>query len=493
MDAESVTAPKKRLRDLHFGFASADHEASYDPDLLLRGFVDPFRMVEEATTGRKFLFMGYKGSGKSALGEHLLLLSHSEPQLFVRFTNIADVSFSTFSQILRGDIEPEARYPMVWSWLFLLQLLDSFSRDEGSNYSLDQELFLSIENLKHVGLLPRPELNNLVHTTADSSFSLKLTTLLAGFEATFKKTSGPGDFPFLVERLKGVCSRFKSNSRHLLIIDGFDELLRRGHLQYDALGSLIFEANRLNMDFAAKRVPAKVIVLCRTDLFERLPGANKNKIRQNAAVNIDWYCDPSHAEKSQLLSLINRRASLALGEQIDVFDAYLPTTLNSDGSGNIRSQILENTRHLPRDIIMLFKSLQEYSGDRRMTPSQVASALAQYSRDYLIPEILDELDGYISGEEINDFMRLLGSIRRISVPIGELRKQARELGYPRDFNLLGILRVLFECSAVGNVEKGSTRASVLTTFKFRSRHASLNESRPIILHRGLWSGLGLRW
>jgi hypothetical protein len=294
MGSEPQLPLRRRLKDLQFGFASADHEASHDPDLLLRGFVDPFHLVDEAKSGRKFLFLGYKGSGKSALGEHLLLLSKADPHLFVKFTNIADISFSTFSQICKGVIEPEARYPMVWSWLLLLFLLDSFSTDQGSNYLHDEDLFLSIEGLKQVGLLPQPELSDLVHTTADKSFSLKLTTLIGGIEATLRATRAPGDFPFLVDRLKLVCTRFESESKHLLIIDGFDELLRRGHLQYDALGCLIFEANRLNMDFAAKGVPAKVIVLCRTDLFERLPGPNKNKIRQNAAVHIDWYCPDAH-------------------------------------------------------------------------------------------------------------------------------------------------------------------------------------------------------
>ena len=333
-----------------------------------------------------------------------------------------------------------------------------------------------------------------MNRTADKTFGIRLTSLVGSIEATLKTAARtPEDFPFLVDRLKLISTRFQSESKHLLIIDGFDELLRRGHLQYDALGCLIFEANRLNMELAAKGVPAKIIVLCRTDLFERLPGPNKNKIRQNAAVHIDWYRAPSDAGESPLLALINRRASLALAEPIDVFNTYLPPTLRSDGTGGIRAQILENTRHLPRDIIMLFKNLQAYSGDHVMTQSQIMSGLAQYSRDYLIPEVQDELDGYISGDQINLFMRLVGSIRRISVSVRDLKQQAMNLGYTDEFDLIGILRVLFECSAIGNIEQGLAGTAVTTTFKVRNRHASLNEGKRIILHRGLWSGLGLRW
>lgn len=74
-----------------------------------------------------------------------------------------------------------------------------------------------------------------------------------------------------------------------------------------------------------------------------------------------------------------------------------------------RGQLLENTGHIPRDIIMLFKFLQEYAGtDGPMTRNQVMSALAAYSRNYLLPEIIDELDGYLEGEHIKLATQLLG-------------------------------------------------------------------------------------
>lgn len=430
MTTQLRSTPRLRLKDLSFGFASADHEASYEPDLLLGGYVDPFQLAEEARTGRKFLFLGYKGSGKSALGEHLLLLADST--LFVRFTNIADVSFATFSQICKGTIEPEARYPMVWSWLLLLFLLDSFSRDEGSNYTEDQTMVQSVEVLRRVGLLPEPGLNELVNSTADSSFALKLTTIIGAFEANLKTSRVPGDFPFVVDRLRSIATSFTSESKHLLIIDGFDELLRRGHLQYDALGALIFEANRLNMALASKGVPAKIVLLCRTDLFERLPSPNKNKIRQNGAVHIDWYQTP---DQSQLLTLINKRASLTAGEPLDVLATYFPATLRPDGAGDIRAQILENTRHVPRDIVMLLNSLQGFSGEGVLTSSQIASGLAQYSKNYFIPEILDELDGYVSSEQITHFMRLVGGMRRITMSVDDLARQVKASGYSGPFDL----------------------------------------------------------
>ncbi len=477
-----------RLKDLSFGFASADFEAAQDPDLLLRGFVDPFKLVDEARAGKRWLFLGYKGSGKSALGEHLRLVSASDPHLFVQTVNIADVSFATFSQILKGQIEPTARYPTVWSWLLLLFLFDSFSKDQAANCTRDAELYLVIESLKELGLLPEPTLKEAVSRTADSGFTLKLTAYGAGLEVTSKKSDAPADLPFFVERLRMLVRRIETENRHLLIIDGFDDLLREGKLQYDALGALIYETNRLNMEFAKADLPAKIVVLCRTDLFERLPSANKNKIRQNAAVHIDWTCDRRNPKSSHLVILINHRAGLT-NKDLDVFDTFLPEYLGTHG-GDIRTQVLDHTRYVPRDIVMLFNKLQDHSGDGRMTKNQVDNALTAYSRDYLLPEIKDELEGYVDGDDIKSIFQILGAARRISPSRTDLEHHAKNLHVRGEFDLDGVLGVMYECSAIGNL---LNRRTGYSTFKHRDRHTSFNQDEPIIVHEGLWKALNLKW
>lgn len=52
-------------------WASAEQEGAADPNLLLDGFFDLGGLVQEATAGHRFLFLGYKGSGKSAISEEL--------------------------------------------------------------------------------------------------------------------------------------------------------------------------------------------------------------------------------------------------------------------------------------------------------------------------------------------------------------------------------------------------------------------------------------
>ena len=61
------------FRKIAFGFASAEAERKHDPGLLIDGHIDFKSATDEALRGSRFLFLGYKGAGKSHIGARLLL------------------------------------------------------------------------------------------------------------------------------------------------------------------------------------------------------------------------------------------------------------------------------------------------------------------------------------------------------------------------------------------------------------------------------------
>src|SRR5882672_1368953 len=246
------------FHQLKFGWASAEQEGASDPNLLLDGFLDLGGVAEEATRGHKFLFLGYKGSGKSAISEHIRLKAASDPQLFVTTTFLADFPYSDFSRLVRGD-DPETKYPTAWSWLLLVKLFDSFNRDQEAASNSNSEFRTAIETLAKLGLLPSPTFKELVLTSSTRTFKVKLPVV---FESEFRRDKHEQNlkFPFFVERLKTVASTFQSASRHLLIIDGLDDVLTSTKVQYDSLAGLVLEVSRLNTMFAKNGTPAKVLL-----------------------------------------------------------------------------------------------------------------------------------------------------------------------------------------------------------------------------------------
>ena len=436
------------------------------------------------------MFLGYKGAGKSAIGEHIRILAQSRHDLFVNVVALGDFPFTTFKRLMKGEDSSETKFPASWRWLLLLYLLDSFQHDNGGSHEEADRFESALVNLKDLGVLPNPDFKKIVLTSSKNSFSGKLKFLEGQRESTYTKQDVT-DFPFFVEALSSLAQGFRSHNRHLLVIDGLDDILTTDALQLDALSSLIYETNRLNQSFAVAGCPCKIVILCRTDVFERLPGANLNKLRQDAAVNLDWYRDTREPGQSDLIRLINKRASLEMETEVDVFSQHLPRTLQRRS----RTQecvpfLLDLTRHTPRDMIMLMKQLQRFAPPGMMHADQVLKGVSAYSNEYFLPEIKNELSGFFTSEHIAATIELIGSLRKREFSLGELHAQSKTIGYPPGMDLATILRSLFECSAIGNVDTNSSTQNYFT-FRYRNRHSAFSINKKITLHFGVWKALNL--
>jgi hypothetical protein len=318
-------------------------------------------------------------------------------------------------------------------------------------------------------------------------------------------------FPYYVEQLKAIIKKVRSRSRHVLIIDGLDDIFTAEKIQYDSLAALLLEVARLNAMFAKEEVPAKILLLCRTDLFEKLPGANKNKLRQDSSIILDWYHDPRQPGESNLIRLVNLKARVTDPSLADVFAAYFPSQMLLRRAGRRRksvsygqpivSHLLEFTRHTPRDFIQVLAHIQRFASEserysalirRRLTQDQIQSGIRSYSIDYFLPEIKDELVGYFPASVVEAAFSLIGSLRKREFHFKDLHTKAREQARFSELDLPGVVHALFECSAVGNVNSASgRRATVFYTWKYRNRNSTLNLDDPLLLHKGMWRALNV--
>lgn len=475
-----------QFHEIKFGYASAEEESTEAPQLLLGGYLNLENIIKEAQEGASFLFLGYKGSGKSAINEHLRLVSENEPGLFVTSTFLADFPYTDFRKIVVGDNEPEVKYPTAWSWILLLKLIESFSKDEGAPSSRSTEFLAALKSLDDLGLRPLPTLKQVVLTSSKNSFRINLATVLQNtYETAYEDRSL--QLPFFVERLKSIAISFRSESRHLLIIDGLDDILTKREIQYQSLAALLFEVGSLNRAFRRAGSPTKILLLCRTDLFERLPNANKNKLRQDSAFSLDWYHNTRDPKESNLIKLVNLRARLQDSTLRDIFAEYFPR--DCDGRP-IREFLLELTRHTPRDFIQLLKHIQRFTRGPQLTRDEILSGVRSYSLEYFFPEIKDELVGYVPASHIDAAFEVIGSIRERQFGYAELIEKARSNPRAEKIDFDALIAALFECSAIGNIlnRPGGT---TYYTFRHRNRSATLSFEDRFLLHRGLWKSLNL--
>lgn len=474
--------------DIAFGYTSAEAERSNDPGLLTDGYIDFKNASEEATNGSRFLFLGHKGAGKSTIGEHLEIKLSGNYNNFVKSIPLSDFPFTPFSKMIRGDAEPEYKYPTAWSWILLIHILESLYSDESLDHPDMSKIQDAITAFRSMGLSAAGSPAAIVRTTAKNSFSLKLPQSLATYERTGSEIRPASEIPDFVESLKSLICKCKTINKHFIIIDGLDDILTSREVQFKSLSALVFEVDKLNKLFRDNGVSFKIILLCRTDMYEKIPGANKNKTRHDYSVELDWFHDPNDPGSSLLIGLANLRAKRSLGRDEDIFSKYFTKSIKGKP---IEKYLLDMTRHTPRDFLQLLTHIQEFYQGGTMFERDINSGMREYSIKYFLPEIRDELSGYAQPDEIDRIIRALAQIRKREFSFKELSNSAENLINPlKPERVFEICNLLFECSAFGHIENrpgGTTHY----TFKFRNRKSSFNEFDKIMLHRGLWKSLNV--
>ena len=198
------------FRKIAFGYSSAEAERSRDPGLLLEGHIDFKAAGEEALKGEKYLFLGYKGTGKSSIAERIQLTLCDSHADFVKLISLADFPFTPFSKIVRGDAEPEAKFPAAWSWVLLIYILESFAQDEGVCHPNKIAFLDAIKAFRQMGLSPAADPGAIVRASSKNSFRLALPGGLAEYSWAGADTRPASEIPDFVESLKDlVVSQFE--------------------------------------------------------------------------------------------------------------------------------------------------------------------------------------------------------------------------------------------------------------------------------------------
>lgn len=479
------------FEDIVFGLRDARKEAAEHEQLLLRGYFDPNDAYRRVTDESKFLVLGYKGSGKSALAQHMRLRATQDGSGFVRTLLLNELSFHEFAEVVPAGSEWQSRYAKVWALVLWLQLIDTLRTDSESPFRGRRDFAVAAAALESAGLLPARDLADAVRDYA--SHSLSVPGL--GTSPAPAVPSRMLALSRLVECLREVCTSGPSARRVVLVIDGTDEIFSGEAITFEVVASLIEAASRMNDQLSAAGVKAKVVVLCRTDLFNRLPGSNKNKLRGDSGIEFNWFENRNDAGESKLVQLANQKARVADPIIRDIFLQYLPQAMSKGSrrpSQPTVSLLLDHTRHTPRDLLQLLTSIGEAipasmrpTGPGQRLPQEIVRmGISRYSKGYFAGEIQDEVWGHLQIEERSAMVPILTAIGRIRFNATDFAGTSEQL-YP-DLNPTRLLEVLFDCSAIGNARNDRVNGRPITrmTFKYRNPEAELNLADDLIIHNG---------
>lgn len=476
--------------DIRFGFRAAETEAAADRELLLEGYFDLHGAYTDVVNGTRSLVLGYKGSGKSALAQHMQLRAGQDDTLAVRTLQLSELSFHEFSTVVPDGVEWYSRYPKVWALVLWLQLIDMFRGDRGSPSRLDTAFQEPVANLETARLLPVAGVAEAVRDYVHHPFTVPGTDSAApGAPSSGRMLA----LSRLVSRLRDTAEAFRSNRRFMLIVDGTDEVFTGEQQLYQVYAALLEATSRLNNQLTGMAVDAKVVVLCRTDLFNRLPGSNMNKLKGDCGVELNWYEDARNPSGSALAKLANLKAKVADPRIQDIFAEYLPERISRGGRPSRRTLnvLLDHTRHTPRDLLQLLTCIAQVDRNSpnsrnpgRVSGGTVNRGISRYSRDYFAGEIEDEVWGHLQIPERVAITPILIAIGRPRFSPHEFARIVEE-SFP-ELNPGRLLEVLYDCSAIGNARDMETRRDQITriTFKYRNPESNLNLSEDVFVHNG---------
>ena len=466
---------------INFGLSDAQSEGMDCPELLVNGYVNILQVIDKVNTPRFFLFLGYKGSGKSSLSEHLKL---SEKEIIVEQQPLKDFPFKFFDKVLNCE-DRTIKYKTIWRWLLCVEVLSSLCKDVTSIPS-DAEKAIAV--FTQLGLFPVIDISTLLKKSTSTTVSATIKSL--GISHTISEEYAEADMEMLIGYVINIIQSIKEERPHLIIIDELDDILTPNGRQFENIAALINETKELNSFFLKNCIPAKIIILCRTDMFERLPGQNMNKVRQSNSFTFTWYKEGIDSNKnSDLIKLINKRAKLKYPDLKDVFESFFPKKYYEN---DIYTAMLDYTRHIPRDFIQLMNYIQANCHSGSVTADVITKGINEYSTEYFLPEIENELSGYLPGDAIQPVFKVISSIRSQSFTYEQFREKCQNYTSLRNLDTIEILRILYDCSAIGHIhhyDDGKTRV----LYKYRNRATAFEQTDKILLHRGLWKSMNVNY
>lgn len=489
------------LQDYQFGKANAETEFLLTPVIFEKAFFDSRGIAKKLLDDYPFMLLGRKGVGKSAFSARIMSISQKSTTLLAEQINLNEFEFSTFAKTsMSDDIEGTRKYKSSWDFLLLLSIYKLLY----NNLKIEEvkELNDVIKFLDSIGFSIKQDLKKNISLL--SKIKLGLNAKVIDFSIENELHEKPIDYleriNLIVEHMQDSLANVDLNDRKLtLLIDGLDDILRFNKDKVEILGSLVRSSEHLNKTFIKKKIPIKIILFIREDIISMINDADFNKIKRDGAITLNW-----HNRADDLMDIVKLRVGLS-GVENDKLDEWWLNTFprKIKNKKDSWSYILEHTLGKPRDILQfLITCINLFPNQEKLNQSELKICLKDYSTNYLLDEMRNELAGFIDDNIINTLHSVLRRLGGRHFSLTTFKNiQQEQLVIEKsisDEDTKHLLLLLFEAGYIGqliptkNYVNGKTRKNTNVIFKYRNTTATIDYNERFIIHKGLFNALDIR-
>lgn len=481
-------------RNFSIGVPEAEAEATTAMIKLETIFTDYLDVLRQLNK-EKFIVLGRKGTGKSAIGEYILSQAKSDANIFCDFIKKDEIDIEKIVQIGKEEGVVIER-GLLYKWIVLTKFVALFAENQslacirGMNHLSDfikkSRGFINIKNYEIKEIIQQYGINvNIEYLKRYLNTSGTSTKQIKYEKAEFYKLI-PDLEKVVIEILKADTS-----NQYILMFDDLDIGLDLNcQDSIDTLNELIRTIKYYNNDvFARNNIDSKIIVFLRTDIKKHLIySADMPKIFASYSIELRWYEDAFRNNENKLLlrQFINKRISLNFSNnKLILNDINDPWTSFIDETSFIGNKtgfkhIIDHTFFRPRDLILFFKDIGNLALELPINAKDVNNVLMErYARE-MISDIKGELSvNYNSNdiEKIFDTLRECYGKNRRPFSYSELKEELKNNGL---IDTNRIISDLFDYSLIGNYDDIGN-----VDFKYRETYGQVIEidiNSSFILH-----------
>lgn len=451
-----------------------------------RAYFYNIQEVNIISEGRKSFVIGRKGSGKTAIAQHLCEMQ--QDNVFAEKLSFKNFPFNIlYSLDNKREYTAPNQYISIWKYLIYSYICKKMILNENIDFDVRDKL------TKVYGDTSIKSLERLIGKWTSKAFGAEI--LGVGFNYEREKQGQELTWIDSIEILQQVILNYCDTAKYFIVFDELDEDYKDFQSEAEAnnymcmLTSLFKAVQDIKSIFDSEDKQILPVVFLRSDIYDRIKDSDKNKWRESI-IDLEW-------DSTQIQRMLAHRLCIAANIPENDFNTVWYKLFDKCmvKMGNRQSRKMEifkyierSTEMRPRDFVQYVKecvTLAKKRSEMPISPQTVKDADDIFS-EYLKGETIDEIFAVIP--EINEILGLLSTIRKQSFQFTTFEHEYNELVKRKVVpkrDVKNILLTLFDSGVLGN--QPAMRGQAI--FKFSKKSPRFNFNETMIVHRGLYKAL----
>lgn len=468
-----------------------------DADELLRDAFKDHPAYQDARAHRRFVIVGRKGSGKTAIFKKLI--TERSATTFSYGHTFDDYPWHHHDLQAQVGVPEERRYIHSWKYLILVSLSKILlNQDQSQPWNeASAEAGERLESFIVDSYGSRdPDLRQLF--SPNKELQIKGT-----FKAPFLEVAGErvriNDLPTHIQELNSAISdsvlvTLNPDCDYFVCFDQLDLGFNVEDPTYSQrLTGLILAARELSQGAKERGTRMSVVVFLRDDIYELLQFEDKNKITENHLSSISW---SQNEGDFTLKSLMERRFSVVLEDEV-TWEMAFDEEKRMPGRQTKYAHICDRTFLRPRDMIKFCNEILISHKDRvHREPELVRNEDIHGAKDrysgYLLRELEDEIHKHVPAyREYLEVLKAIGTEEFTREAFAAAWGSQPELAQ-HDKTPSEALGELFEFSIIGYLKPGGWRGGSRYQWRYRDSRARFSQDTDVYrVHAGFKEALDL--